>query len=96
MNPFEQLGVAFVFCGVLAALVWLLRSRKLSVFASFAAPAPSPYKFNVLARRGLTPHHTLHIVSVAGGVFLVATHPHGYEIKPLAELVPGAAPGVVA
>ena len=88
MGPFEQLAIALVFCAALAALVWLLRSRKLIALARFAPAPPSQYKFNVLARRGLTPQHTLHVVSLAGGVFLVATHPHGYEIKPLSELVP--------
>ena len=87
MGPFEQLAIALVFCGLLGALVWLLRSRKLSVLARFAPPHSSHYRFNVLARRGLTPQHTLHVVSLAGGVFLVATHPHGYEIKPLSELI---------
>jgi hypothetical protein len=80
VSALEQTAVAIFFCGLLAILVWLLRKGKLATFGWSGAQNQAPGQMEVIARRALTPQHTLHLVSAAGATFLIATHPHGVEI----------------
>lgn len=80
MSAFEQTLAALFFCGLLAILVWLLRKGKLASFGWTGAQSQGAGPLDVIARRALTSQHTLHLVSAAGEIFLVATHPHGVEI----------------
>lgn len=80
MSAIEQTVAALFFCGLLAILVWLLRKGKLASLAWPGAPGQATGQMEVVARRALTSQHTLHLVSAAGEMFLVATHPHGAEI----------------
>lgn len=80
MSAIEQTVAALFFCGLLAILVWLLRKGKLASFGWSGAQKQVAGQMEVLARRALTSQHTLHLVSAAGEMFLVATHPHGVEI----------------
>ena len=80
MSALEQTMAALFFCGLLAGLVWLLRKGKLASFGWTGTPNPAAGQMEVVARRALTAQHTLHLVSAAGEMFLVATHPHGAEI----------------
>ena len=83
MSALEQTLAALFFCGLLAALVWLLRKGKLASLGWRGAQSQSTGQLDVIARRALTPQHTLHLISAAGETFLVATHPHGVEIAAL-------------
>ena len=80
MSAFEQIFAALFFCGLLAILVWLLRKGRIASFGWSGAQNQAAGQMEVIARRALTPQHTLHLVSAAGETFLVATHPHGVEI----------------
>lgn len=80
MSALEQTLAALFFCGLLAILLWLLRKGKLASFKWSGVQNPSAGQLEIIARRALTPQHTLHLVSAAGETFLVATHPHGVEI----------------
>lgn len=80
MSALEQTLAAFFFCGLLAILVWLLRKGKFASFGWSGAQNQGAGQLDVIARRALTPQHTLHLVSAAGETFLVATHPQGIEI----------------
>ena len=83
MSALEQLLAALFFCGLLAILAWLVRKGRLASFGWSRAEAQNAGQLDVIARRALTPQHTLHLVSAAGVSFLVATHPHGLEIASL-------------
>ena len=80
MSALEQTLAALFFCGLLAILVWLLRKGKLASFGWSGAQSQVAGQLDVIARRALTPQHTLHLISAFGEMFLVATHPHGVEI----------------
>jgi flagellar biogenesis protein FliO len=80
LSALEQTLAALFFCGLLAILVWLLRKGRLTAFGLSGAQSQGAGQLDVIARRTLTAQHTLHLVSAAGGTFLVATHPHGVEI----------------
>ena len=82
MSALEQTLAALFFCGLLAILLWLLRKGKLASFKWSGVQNPNAGQLEIVARRALTPQHTLHLVSAAGETFLVATHPHGVEIAP--------------
>jgi flagellar biogenesis protein FliO len=83
LNALDQVLAALFFCGLLALLVWLVRKGKLAPFSGLAGAAHSGEQLDVLARRALTPQHTLHLVVAAGQTLLIATHPHGAEIATL-------------
>jgi hypothetical protein len=80
VSAIEQTVAALFFCGLLAILVWLLRKGKLASLGWPGAPGQPTGQMEVVARRALTSQHTLHLVSAAGEMFLVVTHPHGAEI----------------
>jgi flagellar biogenesis protein FliO len=80
VSALEQTLAALFFCGLLAILLWLLRKGKLASLGWTGAQNQGAGQLDIIARRGLTPQHTLHLVSAAGETFLVATHPHGVEI----------------
>lgn len=80
MSALEQILAALFFCGLLAVLAWLLRKGKLNALRWPGSQSQSAGQIDVVARRPLTPQHTLHLVAAAGEMFLVVTHPHGAEI----------------
>ena len=80
MSAIEQTMAALFFCGLLAILALLLRKGKLASLGWSGAQSQVPGQMEVVARRALTPQHTLHLVLAAGEMFLIATHPHGVEI----------------
>jgi hypothetical protein len=80
VSAIEQTVAALFFCGLLAILVWLLRKGRLASFGWSGAQNQAAGQMEVVARRALTPQHTLHLVSAVGEMFLVVTHPHGVEI----------------
>jgi flagellar biogenesis protein FliO len=80
LSALEQTLAALFFCGLLAILVWLLRKGRLTAFGLSGTQSQGAGQLDVVARRTLTAQHTLHLVSAAGEIFLVATHPHGVEI----------------
>ena len=80
MSSLEQTLAALFFCGLLAMVVWLLRKGKLASLRWSATQGHGAGQLDVIARRALTPQHTLHLVSAGGETFLIATHPHGVEI----------------
>jgi hypothetical protein len=83
VSAIEQTVAALFFCGLLAILVWLLRRGKLASLGWPGAPGQATGQIEVVARRALTSQHALHLVSAAGEMFLVVTHPHGAEIAAL-------------
>ncbi len=80
MSAIEQTFAALFFCGLIAILAWLLRKGRFASFAWSGTQNQAAGQMDVIARRALTPQHTLHLVSSAGATFLVVTHPHGAEI----------------
>jgi flagellar biogenesis protein FliO len=89
MSVFEQLLAALAFCGLLAALVWFARTGRTSVLGWVRPANPISNDLRVIARRALTPHHVLHLISIAGEVCIVGTHPRGMQMLPLLTVRPG-------
>jgi hypothetical protein len=98
MESLEQICLAIMFCVIMALGIWAIRKGKLSSLRwTRSATNSSSSCLNITARRGLTPHHALFVVSLAGQDYLVATHPQGVDIRPLQPRMPPVcdAPGVV-
>jgi flagellar biogenesis protein FliO len=83
MNAIEQLLAALAFCGLLAALVWIARTGRTSALGWVKPVNPIANALSVIARRALTPHHVLYLISIAGKVYIVGTHPQGMQMLSL-------------
>ncbi len=88
MNAVEQLLAALAFCGLLAALVWIARTGRSSVLGWVRPANPISSDLSVIARRALTPHHALYLISIAGEVYMVGTHPQGIQMLSLPTVRP--------
>lgn len=88
MNALEQLLAALAFCGLLAALIWIARTGKISALGRVRPANPITNTLGVIARRALTPQHALYLISIAGKVYIVGTHPHGMWILSLSTIRP--------
>jgi flagellar biogenesis protein FliO len=61
-------------------MIWIVRKGKISAQGWINA-AKRPYnELNVISRHALTPQHAIYLVSIAGQVYVVATHPQGLQI----------------
>ena len=90
MKPIEQLIIALVFCALLVVMIWIARRGRLSVQGWIRASTQPDLKLSVLSRQALTPQHALHLVSIAGQVYIVATHPQGIQVLPPPAIAPVA------
>ncbi len=88
MTPIEQLIIALVFCGLLVVMIWIARRGRLSAQGWIGASKQPDLKLSVLSRQALTPQHTLLLVSIAGQVYIVATHPQGIQVLPTPAIEP--------
>jgi flagellar biogenesis protein FliO len=92
MNAIEQLLAALAFCGLLAALVWIARTGRTSALGWVRPVNPIANALSVIARRALTPHHVLYLISIAGKVYIVGTHPQGMQMLSLPTIRPAGDP----
>ncbi|MGO9242283.1 MAG: flagellar biosynthetic protein FliO [Bryobacteraceae bacterium] len=88
MKPIEQLIIALVFCGLLVVMIWIARRGRFSAQSWIGASKQPDLKLSVLSRQALTPQHTVHLVSIAGQVYIVATHPQGIQVLPHPAIEP--------
>lgn len=79
----EEIQQATVVIGVLAALgiaLYVLRSRGIVRFGVKGIGAANARRLQSLERLPLTAQHSLHLVSVAGRVVLIAVSPGGCSL----------------
>jgi len=79
----EEIQQATVVVGILAALgiaLYVLRSRGIVRFGVKGIGAPKARRLQSLERLPLTAQHSLHLVSVAGRVVLIAVSPGGCSL----------------
>ena len=76
----EQILAAGLCCALLALLVWAGRRGKLRAVDWIGSTHRATFEINVVARKALTPQHAIHVLSVGGQRFLLATHPAGVEL----------------
>lgn len=88
MKPIEQLITALVLCVLLVVMIWIARRGRLSAQGWIRASKQPDLKLSVLSHQALTPQHTLHLVSIAGQVYIVATHPQGIQVLPPPAMEP--------
>lgn len=80
MDLFQQLAGVLIVLGALGAVVLIGKQRG---FIGFALPVRSggrPKRMLVLERLVLTPHHSLHLVTVDGRTVLVGVSPGGCQL----------------
>jgi flagellar biogenesis protein FliO len=68
-------GVVLVFT-LLGALAWFAKGRGLT----FPVRPSRPRRMEVLQRLTLSPHHSLHLITVDGRTFLVGVSPNGCQL----------------
>jgi len=78
----QMLSVLFVL-GLLAGVLWWLRTKGMANFTVRRGPGKS---LRVIERITLTPQHSLHLVHVSERDILIATSPAGCTIL---ETIPG-------
>ena len=83
MNSSMQLFAALILTAAFAISIWMLRKARFSALAWKNLSAIAPREPKLISRRSLTAQHTLHVVSIAGDTYIVATHPRGMHVLPL-------------
>ena len=83
MHPFAHLLPVSAFTSLLGGAIWIVRKTAARELGRRIAPDARTAQLRLISRRGLTPHHALHLVSVSGEVFVVATHPQGIQLLQL-------------
>jgi flagellar biogenesis protein FliO len=73
------LAVLFVL-GLLGGALYFLRAKGLARFNGKGFARPGGRQMQALERLTLTPHHSLHLVSVDGRTLLVAVSPGGCTV----------------
>jgi flagellar biogenesis protein FliO len=73
------LAVLFVL-GLLGGALYCLRAKGLARFSGKGFVRPGARQMQALERLALTPHHSLHLVSVGGRTLLVAISPGGCTV----------------
>ena len=92
----QQILMVVLVFSLLAALLWLLRNKGMAAFSAAGRGRRSARRLLALERLALTPHHSLHLVRVAGRVLLISSSPNScnlVESWPLNDLdlsAPGA------
>jgi flagellar biogenesis protein FliO len=75
MDLTEQIAMVLVVFALLGGLLWFLKRRGLASLPLGTRRSAGARRLEVLERAVLTPHHTLHLVRVAGKVVLIGTAP---------------------
>ena len=91
MNAFDQLLAALALTSLLAIVLWAARTGRISVRGWLKLRNATPNDLIILSRRALTPHHAIHLVSIAGEIHLVGTFPQGMQLLSLSKAQSGAA-----
>jgi flagellar biogenesis protein FliO len=77
----QLMAITFVF-GLLWGAIALIRRKEFVQSYRPNRPGRSPDSMRRLERIVLTPQHTLHLISIGGSRFVIATHSHGCSFYP--------------
>lgn len=82
MPLFDQLMAVLFVLGLLVALLWVVRRRRLPGFGVLGHKRQADALLTVVERVPLTAQHTLHLVRLGSDTLLVATFPGGARFAP--------------
>jgi flagellar biogenesis protein FliO len=80
MDAIQPVLAVLAVLGLLGGALYWLRAKGLAQFNGKAIGRPGTRQMRAIERLALTPHHSLHLVSVGGRNLLVAVSPGGCTV----------------